>query len=145
MVPLFSAALFASAVLLFVVQPLVGKLLLPQLGGSPAVWNTCLLFFQTALLGGYLYAHASTALLGPRRQAGLHLLLLAGVLGWLLAGASPGAPPLTPGDDLRLADGADPTFRLLGVLAANTTMKVARYRASGAIHSTGWDSTSVDR
>lgn len=118
MVPLYSAALFASAVLLFVVQPLVGKLLLPQLGGSPAVWNTCLLFFQTALLGGYLYAHASTALLGPRRQAGLHLLLLAGVLGWLLAGASPGTPPLTPGDDLRLADGTDPTFRLLGVLAS---------------------------
>jgi hypothetical protein len=117
MLPLYSAALFASAVLLFTVQPLVGKLLLPHLGGSPAVWNTCLVFFQTALLGGYLYAHATVRLLGPRRQAGLHLLLLAGVLGWLLTG-SPGDSPLNPGDELNLADGADPSLRLLGVLAA---------------------------
>ena len=49
---LFAAALFVSAALLFWVQPLVGKMLLPLLGGTPAVWNTCLLFFQAALLAG---------------------------------------------------------------------------------------------
>ncbi|MBM4096150.1 MAG: hypothetical protein FJ261_05175 [Planctomycetes bacterium] len=53
----FSATIFVSAMLLFMVQPLVGKLLLPYLGGTPAVWNTCMVFFQALLLGGYFYAH----------------------------------------------------------------------------------------
>ena len=64
---LFAATLFVSAFLLFLVQPMVGKLLLPLLGGTPAVWNTCLVFFQAALLAGYAYAHAATAWLGARR------------------------------------------------------------------------------
>src|SRR5436309_15583886 len=55
---------------------MVGKLLLPLLGGTPAVWNTCLVFFQAALLAGYAYAHATTTWLGTRRQALLHLILL---------------------------------------------------------------------
>jgi spermidine synthase len=71
----FSAALLLSSALLLLVQPLLGKLLLPSLGGAPVVWNTCLLFFQTALLAGYAYAHASTCLLGARRQALLHVLV----------------------------------------------------------------------
>ena len=58
-------------------QPMVGKMILPLLGGTPAVWSTCMVFFQAALLAGYAYAHASTAWLGPRRQAGLHLAVLA--------------------------------------------------------------------
>jgi hypothetical protein len=74
---LFAATLFTSAVLLFWVQPLVGKMLLPLLGGTPAVWNTCLLFFQAALLGGYAYALALTRWLGPRAQVLLHVALLA--------------------------------------------------------------------
>ncbi|MBU6295615.1 MAG: spermidine synthase, partial [Planctomycetes bacterium] len=53
----FSATIFVSAMLLFMVQPLVGKILLPYLGGTPAVWNTCMVFFQALLLGGYFYAH----------------------------------------------------------------------------------------
>lgn len=53
----FSATIFVSAMLLFMVQPLVGKILLPYLGGTPAVWNTCMVFFQALLLGGYYYAH----------------------------------------------------------------------------------------
>lgn len=58
-------------------QPMVGKMILPLLGGTPAVWSTCMVFFQAALLGGYAYAHASTAWLGARRQALLHLAVLA--------------------------------------------------------------------
>jgi hypothetical protein len=58
-------------------QPMVGKMILPLLGGTPAVWSTCLVFFQAALLGGYAYAHASTARLRPSRQALLHLIVLA--------------------------------------------------------------------
>jgi hypothetical protein len=73
----FAGTLFLSALLLFLVQPMVGKMILPMLGGSPAVWNTCMVFFQAMLLAGYLYAHATTSWLGPRKQAALHLVLLA--------------------------------------------------------------------
>jgi hypothetical protein len=76
---LFAVALFVSALLLFWVQPLVGKMVLPLLGGTPAVWNTCMLFFQVVLLAGYAYAYASTRWLSARAQVVLHgaLLLLA--------------------------------------------------------------------
>ena len=73
---LFSATLFLSALLLFWVQPLAGKMVLPLLGGAPAVWNTCLLFFQAALLAGYGYVHASTRWLSTRAQVVLHVALL---------------------------------------------------------------------
>jgi spermidine synthase len=74
---LFAATLFCSAALLFLVQPMAGKMVLPYLGGSPAVWNTCMVFFQAILLLGYLYAHRLTSLPGQRRQVIVHL----GVLG----------------------------------------------------------------
>jgi hypothetical protein len=74
---LYALTLFAGATLLFVMQPMVGKMILPLLGGTPAVWSTCMVFFQAALLGGYAYAHASTARLRPSRQALLHLVVLA--------------------------------------------------------------------
>ena len=74
---LYSATIFLGAGLLFVVQPMMGKMVLPLLGGTPAVWSTCMVFFQAALLLGYAYAHASTAWLGVRRQAVLHVLVLA--------------------------------------------------------------------
>lgn len=73
---LFAATLFASAFMLFWLEPLIAKLLLPLLGGTPAVWNTCMLFFQVMLLAGYAYVLAITKWLGPRQQAALHLLLL---------------------------------------------------------------------
>jgi spermidine synthase len=73
----YTAAVFLSAFLLFLVQPLFGKMVLPLLGGSPAVWNTCMLFFQAALLLGYLYAHLSSSRLTVRRQATVHLVALA--------------------------------------------------------------------
>jgi hypothetical protein len=79
---LYAAALFSSAALLFLVQPLTARLVLPLLGGSPAVWNTCMLVFQMLLLAGYLYAHAAPHWLGERRQALVHLAVLA--LPWLV-------------------------------------------------------------
>lgn len=72
----FTVTIFVNAMLLFAVQPMFTKLVLPRLGGTPAVWNTCLLFFQAALLGGYLYAHLGTRLLSARVQALVHLALL---------------------------------------------------------------------
>ena len=77
---LFSLTIFVSAALLFMMQPMFAKMALPLLGGTPAVWNTCMVFFQALLLVGYGYAHATPAALGVRRQAVLHLALLLSAL-----------------------------------------------------------------
>ena len=69
--------LFVNAALLFAVQPMFSKMVLPMLGGTPAVWNTCMLFFQSALLGGYLYAHVTSRWLDVRKQSILQIALFA--------------------------------------------------------------------
>ncbi len=95
---LFSMTVFVSAALLFMMQPMFAKMALPLLGGTPAVWNTCMVFFQAVLLVGYGYAHATPTVLGLRRQAVLHLGLLLTALivlpvaipeGWSPAAQSP--------------------------------------------------------
>ncbi len=74
---LFSATLFLSAFLLFTVELIVAKTVLPTLGGVPMVWNTCMVFFQITLLAGYIYAHGATTWLGSRRHALLYVVLIA--------------------------------------------------------------------
>jgi hypothetical protein len=69
---LYAVTLFLSAALLFSVQPMIAKMILPLVGGSPAVWATCMVFFQAALLAGYAFAYATTIWLGVRRQTILH-------------------------------------------------------------------------
>lgn len=76
MVALYALTICTSAALLFLVQPMFARMALPLLGGSPAVWNTAMVFFQSALLAGYAYAHAGASRLGVRRHAAWHLLLL---------------------------------------------------------------------
>ena len=92
--PIFAAVIFLSAFLLFQVQPVIARYILPWYGGSPAVWTTCLLFFQCGLLGGYAYAHGLVTLLREKRalQVGIHLGLLALSLYFI---------PITPDDALR--------------------------------------------
>jgi hypothetical protein len=105
---LFGLTLFATSLLLFVVEPLIGKGLLPALGGGATVWTTTAAFFQLALLVGYLYAHAAPAWLGLRRHAALHVALLA-LLAWTFvrgAALAP-APAVTQ----------DPSWWLFGALA----------------------------
>ncbi|MDC9729843.1 MAG: fused MFS/spermidine synthase [Methyloprofundus sp.] len=104
---LFSGTLFLSASLMFVLQPLFGKLLLPLLGGSPAVWNTCMVFYQMLLFVGYLYAHFLSTKLSQLRQIQVH-----GVLILISLIALPVALPeiMTPPTD------SNPTFWLVGVL-----------------------------
>jgi spermidine synthase len=107
-VALFGLTMFMGSGLLFLVQPMFAKLALPRLGGSPSVWNTCVLFFQTTLLLGYLYAHFSTRWLGVRRQVGLHLILLLLPLLTL---------PVTLGDSQPPASAANPVWWLLRTMA----------------------------
>ncbi|HEV3448343.1 MAG TPA: hypothetical protein VG099_27150, partial [Gemmataceae bacterium] len=74
---LFAATLFVSAFLLFLIQPMIAQMILPRLGGTPAVWNTCMVFFQAALLAGYGYTHSATTFLPTRRQTIMQICLLA--------------------------------------------------------------------
>jgi hypothetical protein len=73
---LFSLTLFLSAGLLFIVELMIAKMILPLLGGTPAVWNTCMMFFQVILLAGYGYAHISGTRAGISRQIAIHLTIL---------------------------------------------------------------------
>jgi hypothetical protein len=73
---LYSLTIFLSAFLLFQVQPVIAKMILPWFGGTSAVWSTCMLFFQVVLLLGYAYAHWLNRNLSPRRQAIAHIVIL---------------------------------------------------------------------
>ena len=106
---LFSATLFTSAGLLFWIQPLIAKTLLPVWGGAPAVWNTCLFFFQIMLLVGYVYALVSNRWLGVRAQIAVHVIVLLLAAIYLLR--SPVNVPV-----LSSSQHASPTLWLLGTL-----------------------------
>jgi len=117
-VALFALASGLGAALLFQVQLVLGKKLLPWFGGTSALWTTCLLFFQTALLAGYAWAHFLAGRVAPRRQRDLHLALLAAALA-LLAWHALGWPsPVTPGDAQRPLASAAPVPAVLARLAA---------------------------
>lgn len=106
---LFGAGILVGAMLLFLVQPMAAKLMLPALGGSPAVWNTAMVFFQVALLAGYAYAHLLARRLSWRRQIVVHAIVLLAPLAFLpmRIGASPPA------------EGGSPAFWVLSALAAS--------------------------
>jgi spermidine synthase len=106
---LYASTIFLSAFLLFQIQPMVGKMILPWFGGSAAVWSTCMLFFQLLLLLGYLYAHLTVRYLRPRRQAVLHVVLLAASMALL---------PIMPDASWKPTGDADPSWRILGLMAA---------------------------
>src|SRR5258706_9178506 len=82
----FSSSIFLSAFLLFQVQPMMGRYVLPWFGGGPAVWTNCMLFFQVLLLAGYAYAHWLGSLRSARLQVSIHLALLAASLFFLPIG-----------------------------------------------------------
>jgi hypothetical protein len=106
---LYALTIFTSAFLLFLVQPIIAKQILPWFGGSAAVWATCLVFFQFLLLFGYAYTDWTTRKLKARTQVSLHLVLLA--LSIALLPIIPDATWKPDGDD-------DPTWRILGLLTA---------------------------
>jgi hypothetical protein len=106
---LFASTIFLSALLLFDIEPLIGRYVLPWFGGGPAIWTTCLLFFQFTLLAGYAYAHWTTARLPIRAQAAVHLLLLIAAILFL---------PTIPADRWKPADPGFPTWRILLLLLA---------------------------
>ena len=107
---LSSVTIFLSAFLLFQIQPMIAKMILPWFGGSAAVWITAMLFFQIVLLAGYLYAHWSIRSLRPRAQAALHAALL---------GASLLLLPVTPALSWKPSGNEEPILRILALLAVS--------------------------
>lgn len=126
----FAAATFLGASLLFLVQPLIARYILPWFGGGPAVWTTCMLFFQTVLLGGYAYAHVgvravATGRLTARRHAVVHVaLLLAAVAALAFVVPSPAWKPQSAGN---------PTLRILALLAVTVGLPYLALSATGPL------------
>jgi hypothetical protein len=106
----YALTIVLSAFLLFQLQPVMGRMVLPWFGGSAAVWVTCMLFFQALLLLGYLYAHGLVTRVAPSRQKLVHVLVLA---------ASIAVLPLSASTQWKPIDGSDPTLRILALLFAS--------------------------
>jgi hypothetical protein len=106
---LYACTIFSSAFLLFLLQPIIAKQILPWFGGSAAVWTTCLMFFQVALLAGYAYSDLTTRKLRPRAQAVLHIVLLVASLAVL---------PIVADGSWKPVGSEDPGTRILGLLLA---------------------------
>ena len=114
----YALTITLSAFLLFQVQPLISKYILPWFGSTPVVWSTAMLFFQLLLLAGNAYAFWLVGRLRPRDQGRVHILLLGGSLGLLVVTALTWDAPILPGLAWRPASPAAPTWRLLRTLAA---------------------------
>lgn len=121
---LFACAVFLGAFLLFLIEPLFAKLILPWFGGSAAVWATCLVFFQSALLLGYFYADAASWRLAAHRQAVVHIALLAISLLFL---------PIAPQVFWRSHLSVDPAWRILGLLTCSIGLPFVLLSATGPL------------
>lgn len=121
---LFAAAVFAAAFLIFGIQPLVAKRILPWFGGSPAVWMICLAFYQTTLFIGYVYAHVLIRFASPWLQFGIHAGLLA------LAAAS---LPVLPDGAWKPSGQESPSWHIVSMLLANVAVPFASLAATGPL------------
>lgn len=125
---LFAVTTFIGAFLLFQVQPLLGKYILPWFGGGPGVWTTCMVFFQVMLLMGYLYAYGMIRFLAPRGQMLLHLAVLVFAVGML---------PIVPSTRWIPTDSSAPIVRILGLLLATIGPAYLALSATGPLVQ-GW-------
>jgi spermidine synthase len=121
---LFIATTFASAFLIFLVQPLVGKRIVPWFGGVPSVWSLCLAFYQTTLFAGYAYAYLLIGRASPRGQFALHAAaVVAAVI----------ALPVLPGDAWQPDGSGDPSAQILAILFANVALPFFVLAATGPL------------
>ncbi len=120
----FAITIFISAFLLFQVQPIIARYILPWFGGSPAVWSTCMLFFQVGLLIGYSYAHLISRYLETKKQVIVHFILLCLSLLFL---------PVTPGDALKPDDVFSPAFDIIFLLLSTVGIPYILVSATGPL------------
>lgn len=116
---IYAATVLVSALLLFLVQPLIGRYILPWFGGSSAVWSASQLFFQLLLLVGYFYSHVIVRRLGRRRQAWVHGILLTVALALLLVNGMTWRTPITPGDRWAPQSDRPPLVQILVTLTVS--------------------------
>ncbi len=121
---LFVVAILASSFLIFLVQPMVGKRILPWFGGTPGVWTLCLAFYQTVLFVGYAYAHLLIRFAGPFAQLGIHALVV---------GAAFVALPVLPGNSWQPTDVAKPSADILAMLTSNVALPFMALAATGPL------------
>ena len=140
----YALATFLSAFLLFALEPLIGKALLPWFGGVPAVWTTCMLFFQIVLLAGYGYAHLLTNVCLPRRQKQIHQGLLGLALIWMGLLYFLGGSPLIPSVAWKPPDSSHPTGRVLLLLAATIGLPFLILAANGPLVQAWWGRVRPD-
>jgi spermidine synthase len=112
----YALSIFLSAFLVFVVELLIGKFILPWFGGTPSVWTTCLMFFQLILLGGYAYSYWVAGIKKPLKQRNTHIALLVVSLIWIGVFAILWGSPLLPSANLRPEDSSLPVFRIVLLL-----------------------------
>ncbi|WKZ38443.1 MAG: fused MFS/spermidine synthase [Anaerolineales bacterium] len=126
----FILSIFISAFLLFQIQPMVGKFILPWFGGTPAVWSTAMLFFQVMLTGGYAYAYW---LVKRPRQGWIHLALLGIMTALLAALGFAWSSPITPSADMRPVDVSFPVFKIFFLLMASVGLPYFVLAANGPL------------
>jgi hypothetical protein len=129
----YAIAIFAGAFLVFQVQPVIGRAILPWYGGSPAVWTTCMLFFQTVLLLGYLYAHLLTLIPSVRVQAIIHLVVTVAAFISL---------PILPDASWKPTGGGDPTWPILMLLGFHVGLPYLLLSSTGPLMQ-AWFSRSL--
>lgn len=126
----FVLSIFLSAFLLFQVQPMIGKFILPWFGGTPAVWSTAMLFFQVMLTGGYAYAYW---LVKQKRQGWIHMVLLGATLALLSALGLVWSSPITPSAAMRPSDASFPVFNILFLLLVSVGLPYFALAANGPL------------
>jgi hypothetical protein len=120
----YALTIFVGAFLLFQVQPLIGRYLLPWFGGAPSVWTTCLFFFQTFLVAGYVYAHCLARFCRPRMQALIHVAMLMAALASL---------PIVPSPNWKPKGPDHPSAAILLLLACNLGVPYLVLAATGPL------------
>jgi hypothetical protein len=135
---LHGATVFFSAFLLFQIQPVIGRVILPWFGGTPAVWTTCMLFFQVLLLAGYAYSHGIISRLSHRAQGTVHLAVLGAALLTLVAMLVSWGIPLIPDSSFKPPDGSAPTFRVLKLLAVSVGLPFFVLSTTGPLVQAWW-------
>lgn len=121
----YALTILIGSTLLFLIEPMIARYILPWFGGGPSVWSTCMLFFQLFLLGGYAYAHWIGTALRPRKQAMVHLALLAVSLAFL---------PITPSETWKPADPSQPALHIIALLARFIGLPFALLASSSVLH-----------
>ena len=132
----FALTIFVSAFLLFQVQPLIGRFILPWFGGGPSIWTSCMLFFQIILLGGYLYAHLLSVYLKARAQVITHTVLLATSLLFL---------PISPSDSWKPTSDQSPLLHILLLLLATVGGPYFMLSSTGPLMQKWFSQTSPGR